>query len=771
VTVAPEREEEMNSTKEADGRSTTGTYSRLEGTRLTVVRGVIGILALAVLTLYGFLFVTYIQGMQTGHTGIYCAGARCDPGDRTVAIFPNSPADRAGMVSGDTLLAIDGEDASAIAPTTRTLGATGIYGEGETGTTIRVRVRHANGTEQTYSLIREKGWGLDAWVLVFRWLGLSGGASEAVVILLNVIIGLAFVAPALLMAWRRADDWLAMYAGLFTIVVGVYMSPCCLENALVWSSIPMLQYINLMMILALIFLFVFPDGRLVPRWAMVPIILIVPWRLFHTLYLAPAIGIVNAGYLVDLPVWAVALGAQAHRYRKLSTPTQRQQTKWVIAGISIGAAARFAAIIIHVGAQSLLHLPGIPDIFLVRGITFMLSSLVAMAFPITLTFAMLRYRLWNIDFVISRAMIYGGLTVLLGAVFAGGFFALRALLAAALGSTQTGVAIGVSAALVVGLFAPARRRLRRFVDRRVYGIELDYQEALRAYAVHEKAIRKEAKTKSHFGQYTGLELLGRGGMGEVYRGYDPSLDRAVAIKILPTERAASEEVRKRFIREAQATARLKHPNIVQMFEIGEMGITPYMVMEYIEGRNLSEVLAERVRLPLDEALPVLQDVASALDYAHAQGIVHRDIKPSNIMLEPVTPTATGQTLRPVLMDFGLAKILGAMTQLTGTGMLGTVDYISPEQIQGSADVDGRADIYSLGIVTYQMLTGRLPFRQNNPAAILMAHLMQPAPDPRDVAPELPEAVSYAVMRAMAKKPNDRFMTAGEFVGTMVSLAA
>jgi len=163
----------------------------------------------------------------------------------------------------------------------------------------------------------------------------------------------------------------------------------------------------------------------------------------------------------------------------------------------------------------------------------------------------------------------------------------------------------------------------------------------------------------------------------------------------------------------------------------------------------------------------VQDIASALDYAHALGIVHRDIKPSNIMLEPITQTTSRRTHRAVLMDFGIAKMLSAMTQLTGTGMVGTVDYISPEQIQEAAEVDGRADVYSLGIVTYQIFTGQLPFRHNNPAAILMAHLIQPAPDLRDAAPELSDAASYAVMRAVAKKPEDRFATAGEFVEAMV----
>jgi eukaryotic-like serine/threonine-protein kinase len=161
-------------------------------------------------------------------------------------------------------------------------------------------------------------------------------------------------------------------------------------------------------------------------------------------------------------------------------------------------------------------------------------------------------------------------------------------------------------------------------------------------------------------------------------------------------------------------------------------------------------------------------VASALDYAHASGVIHPDVKPSNVMVENVTSSGSGKTTRAVLMDFGIARSYAATSKLTHSGMIGTLDYISPEQIQGTSDVGAQADIYSLGVMTYQMLTGRLPFEHNNPGAMVLAHLNQPAPDLLEVARDTPRSAAVAVMQAMAKKPEQRFPSAGEFVAALAA---
>jgi eukaryotic-like serine/threonine-protein kinase len=187
-------------------------------------------------------------------------------------------------------------------------------------------------------------------------------------------------------------------------------------------------------------------------------------------------------------------------------------------------------------------------------------------------------------------------------------------------------------------------------------------------------------------------------------------------------------------------------------------------MDYIDGQTLTAYLREVKQLSLTEARPILWDIANALEYAHSRGLVHRDVKPSNIMLQRITsPTNQSATFRAMLMDFGIAKLTTNAEGLTRTGMLGTLEYVSPEQITSSPTIDGRTDVYALGIVAYQLLTGKLPYSGDSAGAILMAHMTRPVPDPRAVAPEMPESVALTIMRAMAKEPEERLPTASAFV--------
>ncbi len=265
-------------------------------------------------------------------------------------------------------------------------------------------------------------------------------------------------------------------------------------------------------------------------------------------------------------------------------------------------------------------------------------------------------------------------------------------------------------------------------------------------------------TGTRLGTYEVLELLGRGGMAEVYKGRHPRLDRTVAIKILPPTLAAEADFRQRFEREARAVAALRHPNIVQVFDFGDVEGACYMVMEYIEGVDLGQHMRDHGPLTLEEARLIVRDVAAALDYAHGQRLIHRDIKPSNVMLRPQGEGGW----HAILTDFGIAKIRASDTAATRTGMMmGTLNYMAPEQVRVSHQVDGRADVYSLGVMLYEMLVGELPFHGDNPGAIMLAHLQQPPPDPRALLPSLPENVALAILRAMAKEPEERWPTAGE----------
>ena len=225
--------------------------------------------------------------------------------------------------------------------------------------------------------------------------------------------------------------------------------------------------------------------------------------------------------------------------------------------------------------------------------------------------------------------------------------------------------------------------------------------------------------------------------------------------------AEDEQFRKRFQREAQALAGLEHPNIVRLYDYGIENNLYFMVMEYLNGLSLSNALRQGGRMDMDVARPILMNIAEALDYAHAAGLVHRDIKPSNVMLD-----SSRGTLRAVLTDFGIVKMPTAMTNITESAVIGTFDYIAPEQIQATGQLDGRADIYALGVMAYQMLTGALPFKRNSPGALLLAHMTAPAPDIREAAPAFSQDTARAIQKAMAKEPASRFATAGEFVAAL-----
>ncbi|MFH9608451.1 protein kinase [Streptomyces sp. NPDC017448] len=262
------------------------------------------------------------------------------------------------------------------------------------------------------------------------------------------------------------------------------------------------------------------------------------------------------------------------------------------------------------------------------------------------------------------------------------------------------------------------------------------------------------------GRYQLRDLLGEGGMASVYLAYDSALDRQVAIKTLHTELGREQSFRERFRREAQAVAKLQHTNIVSVFDTGEdeLGgaLMPYIVMEYVEGQPLGSVLAADIRdhgaMPADKALKVTADVLAALETSHEMGLVHRDIKPGNVMM----------TKRGVVkvMDFGIARAMqSGVTSMTQTGMVvGTPQYLSPEQALGRG-VDARSDLYSVGIMLFQLLTGRIPFDADSPLAIAYAHVQEEPVAPSSINRAVTPAMDALVARALKKNPNERFPSA------------
>jgi serine/threonine protein kinase len=263
------------------------------------------------------------------------------------------------------------------------------------------------------------------------------------------------------------------------------------------------------------------------------------------------------------------------------------------------------------------------------------------------------------------------------------------------------------------------------------------------------------------GNYVILESLGRGGMAQVYRAYHPQLDRQAAIKVLRADLVDDESFLSRFRGEAQAIAALRHPHIVQVYDLNVQDGLPYMVMELLEGDTLKTRLCEhRVRgepVPLGDVVRILLDVLDGLAYAHGEGVVHRDIKPANILL-----TRYGEA---VLADFGIAQIVGSTRHTASGALMGTLSYIAPEQgLEGHSDA--RSDLYSLGIVFYEMLTQRTPFDANTPLAILMSHLNDPIDAPRDFDSDIPESIECVVLKALAKQPEARYQAAADMAAAL-----
>jgi serine/threonine-protein kinase len=256
--------------------------------------------------------------------------------------------------------------------------------------------------------------------------------------------------------------------------------------------------------------------------------------------------------------------------------------------------------------------------------------------------------------------------------------------------------------------------------------------------------------------------IGRGGMSVVYRARDRRLDRLVAIKALPPELAYDPAIRTRFTREARTSAQLAHAHIVPIHDVGERDGIAYFVMSLVHGGSLADLLAREPRLPISRARAVLAELADALAFAHLRGVIHRDVKPDNVLID-------GDTGRSMVTDFGIARAIEAGTRLTITGnAVGTPTYMSPEQAMGEREIDGRSDIYSLGVLGYQMLTGRVPFAAGNSMALLLKHVSETPRPIAELRPDTPLALRDAIERAMMKQPEDRWPTATSFREAILS---
>jgi serine/threonine protein kinase len=259
------------------------------------------------------------------------------------------------------------------------------------------------------------------------------------------------------------------------------------------------------------------------------------------------------------------------------------------------------------------------------------------------------------------------------------------------------------------------------------------------------------------GRYEIKSELGRGGMATVFLAHDPRFQREVAIKVLPPQFMHDPQFKARFDREAQTIASLEITGIVPVYDYGEDNGQPYIVMRYLFGGSLTDKL-NKGPLPLENVVQILSQLGNALDRAHAQGIIHRDLKPGNILFDNF-----GEAY---IADFGIVKLTEASAQYTGSNLIGTPAYMSPEQARGERDIDGRSDIYALGVVVFEMLSGALPFDADTPIGMAMRHISDPIPEIRAIKPDLPPDVETVLSKALSKERETRFQNVNEFAAAL-----
>ena len=573
---------------------------------------------------------------------------------------------------------------------------------------------------------------------------------------LLLILGFSVIGGVLIV--HRSDDWFAIFTSLFLITFGVRVTT--LANTI--AIVPGYEvYGGLILAMGdigiVLFSMLFPDGKFVPHWFKFILPLLIVTML--GIYIFPSAPFFwntmgRSSYLLVTTIWyLIGILTSAYRYTRQATLAQKQQIRWAFIG-TMGPFLWFLIFQILLGYFTF-------ESTTILAVSFQVISRLAGIFlflmlPLFITVSIARTKLFDIDLIINRSLVYGILTIGLGLTFAMALGLISMIFKNFQQGDQSLLAATIFSVSAGALFQPARKKLQRFVDRFFYHIQIDYQKT-------PVEIRSEAETiitGTTFSSYRNLKLIGHGGMAEVYSATSQTNHKPVAIKVLRAALASEDDFRKRFMREAEIVSRLEHPNIVRVKDFGNENGAYYIVMELLSGPDLNCLLKQEKQIALPQTIGLLRGVAEALDYAHQNGLVHRDIKPSNVMLDSSTIPS-----RSVLTDFGIAKISDAHTRITNTGMLGTFDYIAPEQIQASAEVDGRADVYALGVMTYQLLTGRLPFERPNTGALLLAHLNAPPPDARELI-SLSSKASHAIQHAMAKEPAARFATAVEFISAL-----
>lgn len=623
------------------------------------------------------------------------------------------------------------------------------------------------------------GWPIRLQQLLHPSPGISAGLEKAGLtpavwaggmLGLETILMTVFTVVGFILFFQRRNEAVIFITSLALITFGTGILNVLKAFMLVYPDFdPVIRFQKAVAwALVILIFYLFPDGRFEikwTRWAYLGwLVFTLSWLFFPELPNNPTrLGALSTEWVFIAYFGWLGSGVYVLFWRSIrsSVPEVRQKTKWVTTGLVV------AVFIAFLQEFPTLFNNNLVDHTLPEGVWYaLISTLIFCAgmllVPLGIVFSIQQNQLWRIDFLINRAMVHG-LMILFVIFGMSGFFSLLTnLLDAVTGIHFQWFPIVISGLVVFYLFKPTLKWVQSIIDKHVFGIHIPFRGDKWPQPVQGSKIVWTGQT---VGRYRIGQLLRTGTSGSVYKGIETHTGKPVAIKFLHQKLASQTVHRKAFIAEAKTLSRLDHPNISKMLDYGEEGEgTIYLALEYLSDRTLADKLRAEGALSTEEAKYVLRQIADALEYAHQNEIIHLDVKPGNILLYPQHSAPFGYI--PVLTDFGISRAIFAESNHLTNEISGTFDYISPEQIHSPGQLDRHADIYSLGVVAFQMVTGELPFQNKQPAAKLIAHLFEPPPNPMEINPDISLKDSLAIAKSMRKLPIERFSSVSEFVSAI-----